>query len=589
MNIESYRQASYLEETDPGKALKIYDKLEHENLEFHKYILLFGIIGFSIGFIIAFFVRQYITSHRDIVATAIWYGIGFTTIFGLYSAARIKMEPLTKLQVKKLKYQFLTLPVLAFLSPFLQLLELGLFIFITIVFGEIIFGILGFIYHIVSGVPFISPLSLPNMPIYIYFPVFLISFIIVFLTLVVFDAIIPSKISLKLILRVMKIRMREVLPMLILFFSIILIFLGKYPDNLFYDNFITGLVISVIIGTVFGFVMAYIERDHRLGNLYRIAKARCLIRMDRDFETNFLLKDVILKPHPFTSTDLASTDQSIKDLAVAVSLIQERRELKKRRTLFMLLPGRIWIRPHRIFEKDIRGAIDIVRTSICDNEYREILTDNIQRTKNLAAQVLEEIKDKRAVEPLIQALKDEAWDVRMNAVWALGEIKDKRAVEPLQVLKMEVLEARKEEVRKEIALALEKIGEPAVGSLIRVLKGEDAVAARDAARTLGKIGEPAVCSLIPVLKHEDWSVRKGAVWILRKIGEPAVEPLIQALKDKDERIRMNAAWALGEIKDKRAVEPLIQALKDKDEHVRMNAAWALGEIKDKTSHSSFEE
>ena len=517
MNRESYRQASDLEETNPGKALKIYDKLEHENLEFRKYILLFGIIGFSVGFIIAFFARQYIVSHKYIAPLAIWYGIGFITTFGLYYAARIKREPLTKSEVKKLKYQFLTVPVLAVLAPFLQLLELCLYIFITVVFAEIIFGILGFIYHIVSGVPFISPLLLPDMPIYIYFPVISISFIIVFLILVVFDASIPSKISVKLILRVMKLKMREVLSMLILFFSIILIFLGKYPANIFYDNFITGLVMSVIIGTVLGFAMAYIEKNHILGNLYRIAKSRCLIRMDRDFETNFLLKDVLLKPNPFTGGYLASTDQSIEYLAKTVSLIQERRELKQRKTLFMLLPGpRIWIRPHRIFEKDIMGAIDIVRTSICDNEYREILSDNIQRTENLAAKVIGEIKDKRAVEPLIQALK-----------------------------------------------------------------GEDAVGRRDAAWTLRKIGEPTVGPLIPVLRHEDWWVRKGAVWILGKIGEPAVVPLSQALKDKDERIRMNVAWALGEVKDKRAVEPLIQALNDKDEHVRMNAAWALGEIKDK--------
>ncbi len=39
--------------------------------------------------------------------------------------------------------------------------------------------------------------------------------------------------------------------------------------------------------------------------------------------------------------------------------------------------------------------------------------------------------DKRAVEPLIKALKDSDWDTRMNAALVLGSFKDLGAVEPL--------------------------------------------------------------------------------------------------------------------------------------------------------------
>ena len=157
MNIESYRQASDLEETDPEKALEIYNKLEHENLDFRQNILLLGIIGFSIGFVIAFFVVQSIASHKYITPLAIWYGIGITTTFGLHFAATIKMEQLTKLEAKKLKYQFLLIPVMAIFVPIAQGLELACLLIITILFAEGIFGILSVIYHIVSGAPFISP------------------------------------------------------------------------------------------------------------------------------------------------------------------------------------------------------------------------------------------------------------------------------------------------------------------------------------------------------------------------------------------------------------------------------------------------
>ncbi|MFN3699646.1 MAG: HEAT repeat domain-containing protein, partial [Dictyoglomus sp.] len=51
--------------------------------------------------------------------------------------------------------------------------------------------------------------------------------------------------------------------------------------------------------------------------------------------------------------------------------------------------------------------------------------------RGAAAKALGEIKDKRAVEPLISALKDEDWYVREAAAYALGEIGDSRAVEPL--------------------------------------------------------------------------------------------------------------------------------------------------------------
>jgi HEAT repeat protein len=50
-----------------------------------------------------------------------------------------------------------------------------------------------------------------------------------------------------------------------------------------------------------------------------------------------------------------------------------------------------------------------------------------------AAESLGYLRDERAVEPLIQALKDEKryHSVRWKAARALGEIGDKRAIEPL--------------------------------------------------------------------------------------------------------------------------------------------------------------
>lgn len=72
-----------------------------------------------------------------------------------------------------------------------------------------------------------------------------------------------------------------------------------------------------------------------------------------------------------------------------------------------------------------------------------------------AVEVLGEIGDTEAIEPLIQALKDKDEDVRRNAVEALGKIGDTRAVEPL----IQALEDKNADVRETAVEALGKIGD----------------------------------------------------------------------------------------------------------------------------------
>jgi HEAT repeat protein len=189
------------------------------------------------------------------------------------------------------------------------------------------------------------------------------------------------------------------------------------------------------------------------------------------------------------------------------------------------------------------------------------------------------------VESLIHALKDEIDDVRFEAAEALGKIRDERAVEPLiQALKVEGESCG---ILKKAAEALGKIGEPAVESLIQALRDDDITVRYLAARTLGEIkDERAVEVLIPALKDEGSIignhisyVRVKAAEALGKIGEPAVELLIQALNDDDNNVRYLAAWALGEIRDKRAVESLNQLLNDSDANVRETAKESMKKIR----------
>lgn len=80
-------------------------------------------------------------------------------------------------------------------------------------------------------------------------------------------------------------------------------------------------------------------------------------------------------------------------------------------------------------------------------------------------------------------MKDKSWGVREIAAEALGRTKDKRAVAPL----IQALEDNTYAVRVNAARALGKIGEPAVAPLMQALNDERLVVREAAAEALGQI------------------------------------------------------------------------------------------------------
>ena len=224
-----------------------------------------------------------------------------------------------------------------------------------------------------------------------------------------------------------------------------------------------------------------------------------------------------------------------------------------------------------------------------------------------AANSLGTLKDPRAVEPLIKLLKnDKNSDVREAAADALGWIGNPRAIEPL-------IQALSEDgllVCPHIARALARIGESALEPLIKALSVGNPDGRRYAAEALGlmknqKVIEPLVKALndpsarenepsvryeaakaLDELKWKPTNIREEVSYELAKenwenlvkIGEPAVEPLINALGEKNEYVRQYAASALGEIKDPRAIKALTEMLKDDKEDVRKSAKEAIEKI-----------
>jgi HEAT repeat protein len=111
-----------------------------------------------------------------------------------------------------------------------------------------------------------------------------------------------------------------------------------------------------------------------------------------------------------------------------------------------------------------------------------------------AARVLGNIRDRRAVEPLCQALGDRNDFVRKLAAEVLGNIRDRRAVEPL----CQALGDENAGVRAQAAGALGNIGDGrAVEPLCRALGDRDGGVRRWAAEALGHIGSREA---LPALK-----------------------------------------------------------------------------------------
>ncbi|MFZ0441890.1 MAG: HEAT repeat domain-containing protein [Methanobacterium sp.] len=165
------------------------------------------------------------------------------------------------------------------------------------------------------------------------------------------------------------------------------------------------------------------------------------------------------------------------------------------------------------------------------------------RVFNLLKTRVEEMEENGDVEGLINALNNDAENVRREAMMALERIGDSRATEPL----------------------------------IQLLQNPDITIQEEAITALGRIGDKkAVSPLIQTLNSQHIGIRRKSAEALGKIGDPqATEPLIQKLHDPDKTIQEEAITALGRI----ALDPLIQDLKGEDQNLKDNAITALNQLR----------
>ncbi|MGA2934876.1 MAG: HEAT repeat domain-containing protein [Methanomicrobiales archaeon] len=168
------------------------------------------------------------------------------------------------------------------------------------------------------------------------------------------------------------------------------------------------------------------------------------------------------------------------------------------------------------------------------------------RVKEAAIASLGRSRDRRALKPLIYLLGDGNRSIREASVRALGAFGGE-AVEPL----IEALGNQDWHIRMGSAIALRIIGDSrGVEPLIRGLSDENRFVRREAAKSLGRIGD-----------------------------QRATEPLISVLEDLDTGVRIRAVAALGKIADPKAVDPLTHALSDRNSELQEAAVEALSKIR----------
>jgi HEAT repeat protein len=162
----------------------------------------------------------------------------------------------------------------------------------------------------------------------------------------------------------------------------------------------------------------------------------------------------------------------------------------------------------------------------------------------------------KAIQPLLEALKEDNNKIKAKIAYILGKIGGEKG-SPMM---------------KEVSLAL-----------INVIKNEDAKVRASAAEALGNIGieyKDSIMALSESLRDKDDNVRLAAVDSLGKIGSGAKSAapfLAQTLKDKSNKVAIHSRDSIIKLGND-AVPYLAEALKDEDSVVRSYASDALQKI-----------
>ncbi|HUV77872.1 MAG TPA: HEAT repeat domain-containing protein [Desulfobacterales bacterium] len=237
-------------------------------------------------------------------------------------------------------------------------------------------------------------------------------------------------------------------------------------------------------------------------------------------------------------------------------------------------------------------ALGVIKDKRAVEPLLNVLRDNKIHLREEVVKALGQIGDKTVVKPLISMLRNEdGIAFRCETIRALGSTKDKRAVEPLiDVLQRESRKPRLDtnmNIIMEVVIAMGKIkDERAITHLVSLYNVYTDYLNKKIKNALFTINTELSKFYLAILNsdenrlleidngfdlavealyHKNNWVRRQAIWALMILRDyRAVEQIKKELNDNDLIIVSYAIFALGEIGDDRAITPLIDILLNKD-------------------------
>ncbi len=185
---------------------------------------------------------------------------------------------------------------------------------------------------------------------------------------------------------------------------------------------------------------------------------------------------------------------------------------------------------------------------------------------------------KEAVPFLIKGLNDNKGRIRFASIILLEQIGDKRAIPSF--IKIFEDKKRKRKERMATALALGRMEAKGAGDVLisglsepsNSIQGASAVA-------LGMLKEErAVPQLLQLLESKKEEIKKCALRALEAIGDEGIEELEKMVKEGSLSEQFLSLQVLGKINSEKSVKLLCETLKNEDKHISLSAAYVLSEL-----------
>ena len=237
------------------------------------------------------------------------------------------------------------------------------------------------------------------------------------------------------------------------------------------------------------------------------------------------------------------------------------------------------------------------------------IIDN-QRIIDTTVQSFFDLKDPRDIDTLIDALDDDEFNVwyhtgralvklgasaipallenlqgsprlKRRVIELLGDINDSRAIEPLLL----ILQGQDQVDVEAAAKALGKMSlrDPnALEPIFNVYHGsKNRIVRTNLDKALLAMGDYAVEPLLDIMNGKDIDLGNKAITLLGRLkSKLSVKPLVDNIYDDKKEIRVNIALALAEMNDLHSVEPLIRLFMDPDWHIREKVVISLSNMGD---------